>query len=106
MGYYNIRLYTAIQNMTTIVTKFGKFGYNFLPMGTCALVDILQAKLDKLLSDIEGVKNCIDDILVLNHYFFTKYIEQLIMIFGGMHTAGLNTNAPKCSSGLKDIPYL
>ena len=36
MEYYTIRISPAIQYMTTIVTEFGKFKYNFLPMGMCA----------------------------------------------------------------------
>ena len=65
MGYYTIRIYPASQDMTTIVTEFGKFRYNRLPMGMCASGDIFQVKLDKLSSDIKGVKTYIDDILVL-----------------------------------------
>ena len=42
-GYYNIRLSPASQDTTTIVTEFGKFRYNRLPMGMCASVDIFQA---------------------------------------------------------------
>ena len=30
MGYYTLRLYTASQDMETIVTEFGKFRYNRL----------------------------------------------------------------------------
>ena len=52
--------------MTTIVNKFGKFRYDCLSKGMCASGDIFQAKLDKLISDIEGVKTYIDDILVLS----------------------------------------
>ena len=65
MGYSTIRLYPASQDMTTIVTEFGKFRYNCLPMVMCASGYILQYKVDKLLSDIEVVKGYIDDILVL-----------------------------------------
>ena len=64
MGYYMIRLSLAIQDMTTIVTEFGKFRYNCLPMGVCASGDIFQAKLEELIDDIEGVKTYIDDIIV------------------------------------------
>ena len=52
--------------MTTIVNELVKFKYNHLPMGMCALGDILQSKLDELLGDIEGVKAYTDDILVLS----------------------------------------
>ena len=33
MGYYTIRLLPASQDMTKIVTEFGKFRYIFIPMG-------------------------------------------------------------------------
>ena len=81
--------------MTTMVTEFGKFGYNRLPMVICALVYILQAKVDELLSDIEGVKSNIYDILVLNKDFFKNHIEQLKIIFVRLRTADLKVNAPK-----------
>ena len=81
MGYYTIRLYPAIQDMTTVVTEFGKFRYNCLPMGMCASGYIFQAKVEKILSDIEGVKAYINDILVLRKDCFINHIKQLIMIF-------------------------
>ena len=56
MGYYTIWISTAIQDMTTIVTEFGKCGYNRPPLGMCTLGDIFQTKVDKLISDIEASK--------------------------------------------------
>ena len=79
-GYYTIRLSPNIQYITTIVTEFGKFRYNCLPMGMCASGDILQAKVDKLLSDIKVVKTYIGDILILIKDCFINHIEQLRMI--------------------------
>ena len=35
----------------------------------------------------------------------SKHIEQLRTIFGRLHDAGLKVNDPKCSFGLKEIPY-
>ena len=52
MGYYTIMLLTASQYMTKIVTEFGKFKYNCLPMGMCAYVYIFQDKVDDLLGNI------------------------------------------------------
>ena len=68
-------------------------------MGMCATGDILQAKLDKLLGDIKRVKTYIGDILVLNKDIFSKYIEQLRIIFGILRVVGLKSSAPKCSLG-------
>ena len=73
MGYYNIRLFPAIQDMTPIITELEKIEYNCLPVGMCAFVDIFQDKLDKLLRDIEALKTYIDDILVLSNKSFSKH---------------------------------
>ena len=81
--------------MTTVFTEFGKFRYNRLPGGMCASGDILQAKVEELIGDIEGVKMYIDDILVLRKDCFTKHMEQLRIIFGRLRAAGLKVNAPK-----------
>ena len=101
MEYYTIRIYHVSQDMTTIVTEFGKFRYNRLPTGMYASVDIFQSKVDELPSDIKGVKTYIDDILVLGKDSFENHIEQLIIIFVRLCAAGLKVNAPKCSFGLK-----
>ena len=101
-----MRLSSASQYMTTIVTELGKFRYNCLPMGMCASKDIFQAKLDELLGDIKGIKTYIDDILLLSKDSFENHIHQLRMIFSILCAAGLKVNAPKCTFGLKEIPYL
>ena len=95
MGYYTISILPASQETTTIFTEFGKFRYNRLPMGMCSSGDIFQAKVDKLLGDIECFKTYIDDILVLSKEIFCKHTEQLNTIFGRLRALGLKLNAPK-----------
>ena len=51
--------------MTTILTKFGKFRYNRLPVRMCTSGVIFKDKVDKLISDIEGIEIYTDDITVL-----------------------------------------
>ena len=65
MGYYTISISLDSQDMTTIFIEFGKFKYNRIPMGVCVSGNILQAKVDNIPGDIEGVKTYIYDILVL-----------------------------------------
>ena len=64
MGYYTIIILHASQDMTTIVSECGKFRYNRLPMGMCALGYILQSKVDKIIGDNKIVKAYIYDIIV------------------------------------------
>ena len=48
----------------------------------------------------------IDDILVFCKDSFENHIDHLRIIFRRLRAAGLKVNAPKCSFGLKRIPYL
>ena len=63
-GYYSISLMSTSQDMIIIVTEFGKFWYNCPPMGVYTQGNILQDKLYKAISDIEGVITYIDDVSV------------------------------------------
>ena len=101
MGYYTIDISPEIREFTTIVTEFGKFRYNRVPMGLFASGDIFQAKVDELLSDIEGFKTYIDDILVLGKRILSQHIYQLIFIFARLHNTAIKVNASRRSFGLK-----
>ena len=103
---YTLRISPAIQDMTTIVTEFGKLRYNSLLMGICASGYILQDEVDKLFGDIEGIKTFMDDIQVFRKDCIKKHIDQPMIRFGRLSTAGLKFNAPKCSFWLKETPYL
>ena len=103
--YYTIRLSPDSQDMTTIVTEFGKFRYNRLAMGMFTSGYISQTRVDELLGDIEGIKTYIDG-LVLRNYCFTNHIEKLRIIFVRFRAAVLKDIAPRFSFGLKEITYL
>ena len=77
--------------MTTIVTGYGKFKYNRLPMGMSNSADILQSKVDDLISDIKSIKRYINDILFLSKESLSKNIEQPRIIFGRFCAAGLKS---------------
>ena len=53
MGYYKIQLNAKFNDITTILTEFGKFQYNVLLKEMVMYGDIFQAKVNKLLSDVE-----------------------------------------------------
>ena len=74
MRYYNVSVFPMSQDMRKIATGFGKFRYNRIPMGMCALGDILQDKVDELLGDIKGVKTYIGNLLVLIREIFSNHI--------------------------------
>ena len=101
MGYYTIRISPASQYMTRIVTEFGKFRYNHLPMVMCSLGGIFQAKVDELIGYIGCLKSYIDGVLFLSKDSFKNHIDKLEIIFGRLRATGLKVDSPKFSLGLK-----
>ena len=95
MGYYTMEISPEIFHLTTIVTYFGKFRYNRVPIGLCGSGDIFQSKEDKLLGDIEGFKRYMDYILVLGKGSFSQHINHIRVIFARLRTTGLKANYPK-----------
>ena len=75
-------------------------------MGMCDSEDIFQAKGDKLLGDIEGVKTYTNDILSLSKDCFKNHIDQLKIIFSRLRAAGFKVKSPKCRFWFKYVPYL
>ena len=94
MGYYIIDISPESHYLTIIIIEFGKLRYNRVPMGLYAYSDIFQAKVDNLLIDIEGVKSCIDTILVLGKWIFFQHIYQLIVFFARLHATRLKVDYP------------
>ena len=62
MCYYTFELEADSQDLCTIVTPYGKFCYNRLPMGISCAPDMCQEIMEQLFSDIKDAECFIDDI--------------------------------------------
>ena len=88
MGYYTINISPASQDMTAIVSEFGKCRYNCLPMVMCDPGGIFQDKIDELLGNIDEINIYIDDVLVLFKESFYNHTDQLIFILPRLRAVG------------------
>ena len=95
MGYYHIRLDAAAQDVCTIITEFGKFAYQRLPMGVACAPDIFQSKINELLGDIEEVRAYMDDVLMITKGSFKQHLTVLEKIFEQCIKANLKINPLK-----------
>ena len=98
MGYYHIELSPFSKRLCTIVTPFGKYEYQRLPMGLCNSPDIFQERMYELFSDLENVRAYIDDLLVTSSSTFEDHLQKLEEVFSRLSDAGLKVNAKNRTS--------
>ena len=65
MGYYHIRLSDQDSNLCTIIQPWGKYRYEFLPMGVSNSPDIFQEKMNKMFRDFELIREYINNLLII-----------------------------------------
>jgi hypothetical protein len=88
MGYYHIKLDADAQNLCTIIFPWGKYKYKRLPMGIkiAWFPDFFQNVMSKLVQDIEYIKTCLDDLLLLKSRSFKDHLLKLEMRNGSSKT--------------------
>ena len=106
MGYYHIELTPFSKSLCTIVTPWGNYEYQRLPMGLCNSPDIFQERMFELFSDLEYVRAYIDDLLVTSSGSFEEHLERLDKVFSRLSEAGLKVNANKSHFAKSEIEYL
>ena len=63
MGYWHIELSTKSKELCTIVTQWGKYDFQQLPMGLCNSPDIFQENMYELFVGLDKMRVYIDDHL-------------------------------------------
>ena len=95
MGYYHIELSAKSKELCTIVTQWGKYEYQQLPMGLCNSPDIFQYNMSELFVGLETVSVYIDDLFHVTKGSWTEHITFLKEMFTCLQKAGLKFNARK-----------
>ena len=63
MGYPHIQLSAKSNELFKIVTQWGKYKYQQLPMGMCNSPEIFQEKMSELFIGLDSVRVYIDELL-------------------------------------------
>ena len=78
MGYNHIKLSAKSKELCTIVTQWGKYEYQRLPMGLCNIPNIFQENMSELFIGIDTVRVYIDELLHVTkgswkeHFFYPQ----------------------------------
>ncbi len=92
MGYYHIVLSPGTQHICTLVLRWGKYEYQWLPMGLCNRPDIFQEQMSDLMHDLEFVRAYIDDVLFITKDTFQDHLSKLNEVLHCLKKAGLKVN--------------
>ena len=106
MGYYYIELSAKSKELCTIVTQWGKYEYQRLPMGLCKIPDIFQEKMSELFIGLDTVRVYIDDLLHVTKGSWTEHLSILEDMFTRLQKAGCKVNASKYCFGAHKFDYL
>ena len=106
MGYYTIELDDLAKKICTIVTPWGKYSYQRLPMGVKCAPDIFQEKMGTLMADLEFVRTYLDDLLVMSNGTFEQHVKKLSIVLDRLERAGLRVHIQKSSFFQDSVEYL
>ncbi len=96
MQYYTLALDEECKDLMAIVTPFGKYGYNVLPIGFKYSPDFAQEKAQNILCNINDAEVYIDDIGAFSPNW-ERHLKLLCTILTKLQENRFTVNPLKCN---------
>ena len=74
MGYYHIEMSAETKDFFTIVTQWGNYEYQRLPMGLCIIPDISQENISEIFGSLDTVRVYINELLHVKKISWTEHL--------------------------------
>lgn len=103
-GYHQLVLDSESKSITTFSTHCGLYRYKRLNFGMNAAAEIFQNTISQVLSNIVGVINISDDIIVAGKNV-TEHNKSLISVLERLKRCQLTINDRKCMFGQSSIKF-
>ena len=105
MQYYTFELNKESKDLTTIVTPFGKYHYNVLPMGLKCSPDFSQETMENIFCDVKDAEVYINDIGAFSNTW-DHHINLLRIILTKLQDNGFTLNPLKCDGAVQESGWL
>ena len=108
MQYYTFKLDKPSQELCTIVTPFGKYHYNVLPMGVCQSPDWAQATMEDVLREVlqTGDVVCYIDDIKITSVTWEAHINLIQKVLTLLQENNFTINPHKCKWAVKEATFL
>ena len=105
MQYYTFELDEESKDLTTIVTPFGKYPYNILPMGLKCSPDFTHKTMENIFHDVEDAEVYIEDIGAFSNTW-DHHINLLRIILTKLQDNDFTVNPLKCDWAVEETDWL
>ena len=106
MCYYTFELDEESQQLCVIVTPFGKYKYQRLPMGISCAPDHCQEIMTEIFEDLEDVEVFIDDIGIFTDGTYEQHMATIREVLRRLDINGFTVNPLKCEWCVQETDWL